>query len=111
MDDAKWMAQMRRGSLELCILAILARRKRYGYELVQALSGPEGLVIPEGTIYPLLNRLRAEGLVDAEWQPSPQGPKRKYYTLTRNGATQLAAMTDEWGRFRDDVDRVLEGDA
>jgi PadR family transcriptional regulator PadR len=110
LDDAKWMAQMRRGSLELCVLAILARRKRYGYELVQALSGPEGLVIPEGTIYPLLNRLRAEGLVDAEWQPSPQGPKRKYYTLTLDGSARLAAMNDEWHRFRDDVDRVLGGD-
>jgi PadR family transcriptional regulator PadR len=102
------MAQMRRGSLELCVLAILQRRKRYGYELVQALSGPDGLVIPEGTIYPLLNRLRAEGLVAAEWQPSPQGPKRKYYTLTREGSERLVAMQDEWCRFRDDVDRVLE---
>ena len=107
--DEKWMAQMRRGSLELCILAILSRGRRYGYDIVQALSGDEGLVIKEGTIYPLLNRLRNEGLVDAEWQPSPQGPKRKYYTLTESGQERLAAMRSEWRRFARDVEGLLRG--
>jgi PadR family transcriptional regulator PadR len=109
MDDEKWMAQMRRGSLELCILAILARGTRYGYDIVQELQGADGLVIKEGTIYPLLNRLKAEGLVDAEWQPSPQGPARKYYTLTPAGRRTLAAMRDQWQRYADDMARLLEG--
>jgi PadR family transcriptional regulator PadR len=108
MDDEKWMAQMRRGSLELCILAILARGKRYGYDIVQALAGAEGLVIKEGTIYPLLNRLKAEGLVDAEWQPSPEGPARKYYTLTTAGARTLERLRAQWRSFADDVERILE---
>lgn len=102
------MAQMRRGSLELCILAILARGKRYGYDIVQALSGAEGLVIKEGTIYPLLNRLKAEGLVDAEWQPSPEGPARKYYTLTAAGLRTLDQLKAQWRRFAHDVDQILE---
>lgn len=108
MDDEKWMAQMRRGSLELCILAILSRGKRYGYDIVQALSGAEGLIIKEGTIYPLLNRLKAEGLVDAEWQPSPEGPARKYYTLTASGSQTLMRLRQQWRRFADDVERILE---
>ena len=108
--DEKWMAQMRRGSLELCILAILSRGRRYGYDIVQALSGEEGLIIKEGTIYPLLNRLRNEDLVDAEWQPSPQGPKRKYYRLTPKGERRLGAMRAQWQRFADDVEQILAGE-
>ncbi len=107
MDDPKWMAQMRRGSLELCVLAILSRGKRYGYDIVHALSEAEGLVIKEGTIYPLLNRLKGEGLVDSEWQPSPQGPRRKYYTLTPDGGRALSEMREQWSRFAADVDRIL----
>jgi PadR family transcriptional regulator PadR len=108
-SDEKWMAQMRRGSLELCILAILSRGKRYGYDIVQELAGAEGLVIKEGTIYPLLNRLKGEGLVMAEWQPSPQGPARKYYTLTEEGRRRLVAMRAEWQAFAADVERILGG--
>jgi PadR family transcriptional regulator PadR len=107
MDDEKWMAQMRRGSLELCILAILSRGQRYGYDIVQALSDAEGLVIKEGTIYPLLNRLKAEGLVHAEWQPSPEGPARKYYTLTSAGDAALAQLRQQWRRFAEDMERIL----
>ncbi len=110
-DDDKWMAQLRRGSLELCVLAILARGRRYGYDIVQALSGADGLVIKEGTIYPLLNRLRSEGLVAAEWQPSPQGPDRKYYALTEGGRARLAAVRTQWRVFADDIERILEGEA
>lgn len=107
--DEKWMAQIRKGSFELCLLAILSRGMRYGYDIVQALSGEGGLVIKEGTIYPLLGRLRSEGLVDAEWRPSPQGPRRKYYRLTPEGERRLAEMRLEWRGFADDVERILEG--
>lgn len=108
MDDAKWMTQMRRGALELCILSILARGKRYGYDIVQALAIADGLVIKEGTIYPLLSRLKQEGLVDAEWQPSPQGPQRKYYALTDRGQRRLVGMRAEWRGFASNVERLLE---
>ncbi len=108
-DDEKWMAQIRRGALELCILAILSRGKRYGYDIAHALSGAEDPVIKEGTIYPLLNRLKSEGLILAEWQLSPQGPQRKYYTLTTAGAERLAAMRAEWRSFAAAVDRLIEG--
>jgi len=106
-EDGKWMAQMRRGSLELCILSILSRGMRYGYDIVQALSGGGGLVIKEGTIYPLLNRLRSEGLVAAEWRPSPQGPRRKYYRLTDDGRARLVEMRAQWRSFTADVERIV----
>jgi PadR family transcriptional regulator PadR len=110
-EDDKWMAQTRRGSLELCVLAILARGRRYGYDLVQALTHLEGLVLKEGTIYPLLNRLQGEGLVNSEWQPSPDGPARRYYTLTPVGEERLRAMKAQWKRFTAEVDQILEEDA
>jgi PadR family transcriptional regulator PadR len=108
-ENDKWVAQMRRGSLELCVLAILQRGQRYGYDIVQALAGGQGLVMKEGTIYPLLNRMMNEGLVDARWQPSPEGPARKYYTLTAAGQERLQSMREEWRRFATDVSRLLEG--
>jgi len=110
-DAAKWQAQMRRGTLDLCLLAILSRETRYGYDIVQALSIGEGLVIKEGTIYPVLNRLSSEGLVAAEWRPSPQGPQRKYYRLTAAGNARLARLRAEWRAFVDDVEHLLEEDA
>lgn len=110
-DDDKWMTQIRRGALELCVLALLARRRRYGYDLVQALTHLQGLVLKEGTIYPLLNRLQGEGLVKSEWQPSPEGPARRYYTLTGEGEARLAAMRKQWSGFTSEVDSILEEDA
>ena len=110
-DDDKWMAQIRRGALELCVLALLARRRRYGYDLVQALTHLQGLVLKEGTIYPLLNRLQGEGLVKSEWQPSPEGPARRYYTLTSEGEARLAAMREQWSGFTSEVETILEEDA
>lgn len=110
-DAAKWQAQMRRGTLDLCLLAILSHGTRYGYDIVQALSIGNGLVIKEGTIYPVLNRLSGEGLVATEWRPSPQGPQRKYYRLMPAGEERLTRLRAEWRAFVDDVDRLLEEDA
>src|SRR6266545_20880 len=73
------VTQMRKGVLEYCVLALLAGRPRYGYELVQDLAGVDGMLTSEGTIYPLLSRLHRERLVDTEWKESTGGPPRKYY--------------------------------
>src|SRR5438874_8759325 len=79
------IAQMRRGTLEYCVLALLRDRRRYGFELVRALGEVDGMVTSEGTIYPLLSRLRRDGLVETTWEESPSGPPRRYYRLTRSG--------------------------
>src|SRR5689334_2634480 len=98
---AKLMTQFRRGAIEYCVLALLQDRERYGFELTRALSDADGRVTSEGTVYPLLARLRQEGMVETFWRESNQGPPRRYYRLSDDGRTALAAFTAQWRRFRD----------
>ena len=98
---------MRRGLLPYCVLAMLRDTERYGFELVQALGSVDGMVTGQGTIYPLLSRLRREELVSTSWRESDSGPPRRYYRLTRNGQRALDEFSDEWARFRDAVDHFL----
>jgi PadR family transcriptional regulator PadR len=101
------LSQLRRGTLEFCVLALLRDRERYGFELVRTLADVDGLVTSEGTIYPLLTRLRREQLVSTFWQESDTGPPRRYYRLTDAGQEALTDFTREWSRFRDAVDALL----
>lgn len=101
------MSQLRRGTLPYCVLALLRDGERYGFELVRALGDVDGMVASEGTIYPLLSRLRREGLVATTWRESRSGPPRRYYRLTDAGKRALADFTDEWARFRAAVDHLL----
>jgi PadR family transcriptional regulator, regulatory protein PadR len=102
-----WSSQLRRGVLEYCVLALLQDGERYGFELVRALSAVDGLVTTEGTLYPLLGRLRREGAVETTWRESPSGPPRRYYSLTSAGRRSLATFAEEWQHFRDGVDELL----
>ncbi|MBI3098969.1 MAG: PadR family transcriptional regulator [Planctomycetes bacterium] len=93
MDDLEnWTVQVRKGILELCILNTLEEGERYGYELVKALVAVPGLGVTEGTLYPLLSRLRVQGWATTRLVESPEGPARKYYALTRDGRRTAAAM-------------------
>jgi DNA-binding PadR family transcriptional regulator len=107
IEASKLMTQMRRGAIEYCVLALLRRREWYGFELAHALAEADGLVTSEGTIYPLLSRLRRDGVVDSSWRESPQGPPRRYYSLTSDGMAALSAFAEQWATFRDTVDRLL----
>ncbi len=102
------ISQLRRGVLEFCVLALLRDDERYGFEIVRALSEADGLVTTEGTLYPLLARLRKEGVVETTWRESPSGPPRRYYRLTPAGRALLHAFAVEWVRFRGSVDSLLE---
>ena len=102
------LAQMRKGTLQYCVLALLADEERYGFDLVRALAQTDGMVTSEGTIYPLLSRLRRDGLVETTWRESSSGPPRRYYRLTKAGRAALGGFIDEWGRFRDAVDHFME---
>jgi PadR family transcriptional regulator PadR len=104
----KLMSQMRRGAIEYCVLALLRKEERYGFDLVRGLAETDGLVTSEGTIYPLLARLRNEGLVETTWHESAQGPPRRYYRLTLDGERAVEIFIEQWTRFRDSVDRILE---
>ena len=107
-STTKMLAQMRRGAIEYCVLALLRDQDRYGLELARALAEADGLVTSEGTVYPLLTRLRREGLVDATWEESPSGPPRRYYRITKDGRVALKAFSVQWHRFRNTVDGLLD---
>jgi PadR family transcriptional regulator, regulatory protein PadR len=101
------VSQLRKGALEYCVLALLRGGQRYGFELVRTLSEADGLLVSEGTIYPLLSRLRRDCLVSTSWQESETGPPRRYYQLTDTGRRALADFSNEWARFRDAVDALV----
>lgn len=101
------LTELRRGVLEHCVLAVMRQRESYAFEIVRVLSDAGGLVTSEGTIYPLLSRLRREGLVQTTWRESESGPPRRYYQLTSEGERALDAFVLNWKRFRDAVDAVL----
>jgi len=101
------ISQLRRGALQFCVLALLRGGERYSYDLVRALGDADGLVTTEGTLYPLLGRLRREGAVETTWRESPSGPPRRYYRLTPDGQAALDGFLVEWTRFRDSVDALL----
>jgi PadR family transcriptional regulator, regulatory protein PadR len=105
------VTQMRRGVLPYCVLAMLGDGERYGFELVRSLASVDGLVTGEGTIYPLLARLRRQELVQTTWRESDAGPPRRYYRLTQAGRTALAEFTGAWKPLRDSVDSLLESAA
>ena len=98
-----WLAQVRRGLLELCVLALVARRPTYGYELVTRLAGTPQLAAGEGTVYPLLRRLRRDRLLSTTWKESAAGPPRQYYELTDFGRRHLQTLHDDWAAIVDAV--------
>ncbi len=101
------LTELRRGVLEHCVLAVMRKEESYAFEIVRVLSNAGGLVTSEGTIYPLLSRLRRDGLVQTTWRESESGPPRRYYRLTTEGERALDAFSREWTGFRDAVDAVL----
>lgn len=101
------LTELRRGVLEHCVLAVIQQKETYAYEIVSVLAGAGGLVTSEGTIYPLLSRLRRDGLVTTTWRESEAGPPRRYYTITTDGHRALDAFVRDWTRFRSAVDALL----
>lgn len=105
--DASKLSHLRRGALEYCVLSLLAGQERYGLDIARELTANGVLMSSEGTLYPLLARLRKAGWVTTSWQESTEGPPRRYYSLTPQGAVVLEEFRLEWKVFRDAVDAVL----
>lgn len=103
----KWEVQLRKGSLELAILAALWTGPLYGLEILRNLESGSDLVVVEGTVYPLLSRLRTLGLVNSEWVESDSGHPRKYYRLTDAGRLRALAMMRIWDRFSASMSSLL----
>jgi PadR family transcriptional regulator, regulatory protein PadR len=104
-----WTVQVRKGLLELCVLNALAERERYGYELVKALVSVPGLGVTEGTLYPLLSRLRVQGLISSRLEESTEGPARKYYSLTQSGREAMATMNDYLENLNEGAQTLRKG--
>lgn len=104
-------SQLRKGVVELAILALVHDSEAYGGEIVDRLSAHPGLAISAGTAYPLLSRLKRSGLITSTWRESPVGPPRKYYRLTSDGEAAFAVMAKTWGDMRDAMDDLLGGGA
>lgn len=99
--------ELRRGVLGPCVLALLAERPRFGLELVRDLSAADGLLTSEGTVYPLLNRLRDSGWVTSRWRHEDDERPRRYYSITNQGRDHLVSFRREWSAFTAAVDTVL----
>ena len=103
------LTQLRKGTLEYCVLVHLQGSASYGLDIAKRLGHDNVLFASEGTLYPLLARLRKQGWVQTDWRESTTGPPRRYYSLTEDGRAALEVFNATWVRFRDGVDATLEG--
>jgi PadR family transcriptional regulator PadR len=106
-ESDKWEIQLRKGCLELAILAALRGGKLYGLEILKRLESESDLILSQGTVYPLLTRLKSLGLLRSEWVESDAGHPRKYYTLTAAGKERAAEMASIWERFSSSMSKLL----
>lgn len=107
-SSERWEAQLRKGALEMAALASLWQGRLYGLEIIRFLEQQSRLALAEGTVYPLLNRLKVEGLVTSEWVEAEAGHPRKYYSLTPAGRTRLQLMAEAWVSFSRGLSRLIQ---
>ena len=106
----EWVSQLRRGLLEFCLLNLLRHGESYGYEIVGRLQTVAELSVSESTVYPILSRLRRDGYLKVRSVPSPGGPPRRYFSLTRLGKSSLAGMNDYWSGLAGAIERLQAGE-
>jgi PadR family transcriptional regulator PadR len=102
-------AQMRKGILEYCILLTLSRKPAYASDIITAMKEAEMIVV-EGTLYPLLTRLKNDGYLTYKWEESQQGPPRKYYELTENGRLFLNELESSWQKLVEAISHLRYND-
>jgi transcriptional regulator len=104
-------ADLMKGSTVPLVLKLLSEREMYGYEMIKVINDRTNgaLEWKEGTLYPCLHQLEADGLIRSDWRETPNERRRKYYSLTRKGRTQLATRTNEWHQFSTAINAVLMG--
>jgi len=100
-------AQMRKGALEFCILAIVSKKDCYASDIINTMK-EKNLIVVEGTLYPLLTRQKNAGLLQYRWEESKQGPPRKYYALTEKGKDYLSELKGSWKELIDSVNSIIE---
>lgn len=107
MNVENTKAQMRKGVLEFCILSILSDGEHYPTEIIERMKTAK-LLIVEGTLYPLLTRLKNDGLLSYRWVESQSGPPRKYFTLTEDGRIFLAGLIESWQELTESVNQIIQ---
>jgi PadR family transcriptional regulator PadR len=107
-SSERWEAQLRKGCLEMAVLASLWNGRLYGLEILRVLERDSRLVLAEGTIYPILNRLRTEGLLQSQWVEAEAGHPRKYYELTPSGRDRATRMAETWRQFSAGLGCLIE---
>lgn len=100
-------AQMRKGILEYCILSILSRGDSYAPQIIAELKEAQMIVV-EGTLYPILTRQKNQGLLTYRWEESPQGPPRKYYSLTPEGREALGQLDESWDELVGQIGKIRQ---
>jgi len=107
VSEIRWPGEWLRGVLELCVLSVLADEPTYGYAIAQRLEDAGLGTVKGGTLYPLLARLEADGLVESAWHAGDGGPGRKYFTVTPAGRVELHSRAQLWGRFVEGTWRLV----
>lgn len=107
MNIEKTKAQMRKGVLELCILSIMEEREAYASDIISRMK-EEKLLIVEGTLYPLLTRLKNEGMLTYRWEESKSGPPRKYYQLTETGRKTAQELKKSWKELNESINKIIK---
>ena len=106
-DIENTRAQMRKGTLEFCILLVISQGKMYANDILLELKKAD-LIVVEGTVYPLLSRLKNSGLLDYSWEESPNGPPRKYYHLTDHGKATIKELAHTWQQLDKTINNLLK---
>lgn len=106
----EWLRELKKGSIQLCILALLSTEKKYGFQIIKELKEQSGgyYALKEGTLYPALHRLEKRGYLKSEWVTQKSGMPRKYYTLTNQGTLALKEAKTEWKNMVTSLNKVLE---
>jgi PadR family transcriptional regulator PadR len=107
LSSENTQSQMRKGLLEYCILLIIARGEMYASDILKELKTAD-LIVVEGTLYPLLSRLKTSGLLNYTWAESNEGPPRKYYTLTEKGKKVLTTLTQTWKALSTSINLLVK---
>jgi PadR family transcriptional regulator PadR len=106
---SRWETQLRKGVVELAVLAVIARGETYGYRIVEELRRLDGLAFTESTVYPVLARLAQDGSLSIRTEASPSGPSRRYYGLTTEGRRRFRLMAESWRIVSGSLSGLLEG--
>lgn len=110
MKIEDWKSQIKRGTLEFCILLLISQKPTYGYEIISLLEKYPIVAAKENTVYPLLRRLLKEGYISSSWQEGTEGlPPRKYYSITDNGKQYMEAMATAWDNLTSAIEEMKGG--